>query len=497
MEDNSKTNLDNRPLYLILGILLVFTALAAIVLSSLRTTAATDFSDDVSITVQSSCTLGGTVDTAHATNLQLDTFSGDDGIGQTTLTAFCNDYNGFSIYAIGYTGNTYGNTNLVGTNTSLTIPTGVYTDGDTTSKWAMKVNKVNDSTAYNPANMSITNSYDSWHVVPSSYAQVAEYHANTGASHTDATLGGKITTTYAAYSSAGQTADTYEGQVKYTIVHPYNAAAPTPLATMQAFAAGTASTTCSAMSVGDTIDLDDARDGKDYTIAKLADGKCWMVDNLNLAGGTKLDSEKSDVPAGYTQSNPYFTLPASSTEGFSDNTVAYVYNSNNNTTKCTSTRSCNSYYSWLTATAGGKNADGESITGDGYNATYSICPKGWKLPTATTEGVSRVSGGYTGGDFYKMAIQYGMIVDSFYESPDNVPTFYSMAGLGTIPSFLPAGNHVAAGLINGGVGGRYWSATSTSSTYAYDLFFDSSAVYSADSSRRSLGYSVRCLLRDQ
>ena len=205
-----------------LGILLIM----GLVMASARTAATTDFSDDVSITVQSSCTLGGTVDTAHATNLQLDTFSGDDGIGQTTLTAFCNDYNGFSIYAIGYTSNTYGNTNLIGANTSLTIPTGVYTEGDTTSKWSMKVSKVTDSTAYNPANMSITNSYDSWHVIPATYAQVAEYHANTGASHTDATLGGKVTTTYSAYSSAGQTADTYEGQVKYTIVHPYNAAAP-------------------------------------------------------------------------------------------------------------------------------------------------------------------------------------------------------------------------------------------------------------------------------
>ncbi|MDO5480548.1 MAG: hypothetical protein Q4F58_02700 [Candidatus Saccharibacteria bacterium] len=36
------------------------------------------------------------------------------------------------------------------------------------------------------------------------------------------------------------------------------------------------------MSTGDTAVLQDLRDGQMYTVAKLADGNVWMVDNLNL-----------------------------------------------------------------------------------------------------------------------------------------------------------------------------------------------------------------------
>ena len=53
---------------------------------------------------------------------------------------------------------------------------------------------------------------------------MAQYHANTGSSTTDTTLGVKLETTYAAYISSSQPADTYVGQVKYTMVHPYTEA---------------------------------------------------------------------------------------------------------------------------------------------------------------------------------------------------------------------------------------------------------------------------------
>ncbi|MBQ9018139.1 hypothetical protein IJ117_00005 [Candidatus Saccharibacteria bacterium] len=51
--------------------------------------------------------------------------------------------------------------------------------------------------------------------------------------------------------------------------------------------------------IGDTTVLYDRRDNKEYTIAKLADGKYWMTKNLDLDGGTPIFSSDSDVPAGY------------------------------------------------------------------------------------------------------------------------------------------------------------------------------------------------------
>ena len=106
--------------------------------------------------------MSGVVDSAHITSMQAATYSGTGGIGKTTLTTFCNDDNGFSIYAVGFTGDTMegeNHTKLVGTSASnnATIPTKVYESTDTTSNWSMKVTKVDDSSqSYNPQNMTIT-----------------------------------------------------------------------------------------------------------------------------------------------------------------------------------------------------------------------------------------------------------------------------------------------------------------------------------------------------
>jgi len=242
----------------------------------------------------------------------------------------------------------------------------------------------------------------------------------------------------------------------------------------------------------------DARDEKEYIIARLADGKCWMTSNLNLAGGTKLYSDDSNVPSGYPKSGGtgYYTLPTSSSTGFSDDTVAYVYNTGletSNQSDCTSTQACNSYYSWLAATAGNQT----NVSSDGGKAPYSVCPKGWKLPSATTDGVSRDSGGYTGGDFYKMILAVtgqSSLAKGYYEYTAN---FYNNAGPGTTPNFLLAGTYYNSKFYNGGSYGYYWSSSLRSSTSAYYLYFNSGYVYSAyDYDLRFFGMPVRCILSE-
>ena len=210
---------------LVLGVVLVGGALSSSVVNAEGDSAV----DDVTITVPTACTMSGVVDSAHTTSMQAATYSGTGGIGKTTLTTHCNDNNGFSIYAVGFTNDTDGTNTLVGTTSSQTINTGIYTSGATDSSWSMKVSKVTDSSqSYNPQNMTITNSFDNWHTVPTSYTKVAEYHAATGSSTTDTVLGAKVETTYDAYISRTQTADTYTGKVKYTMVHPYNEEPLTP-----------------------------------------------------------------------------------------------------------------------------------------------------------------------------------------------------------------------------------------------------------------------------
>lgn len=220
----------------IVGGLLGITICSGLALSSAKTYADNNtVVDDVSIEVPAACSMSGTVVDNHTATLLPGTYSAESGseyesgIGTTTLTTFCNDNNGFSIYAVGFTGETEGDNTLVGTSVSgnATINTKVYESTDTISNWSMKVTKVDDSTqAFNPANMSIVNSFNNWHTVPDDYTKVAEYHASTGSSATDATIGAKVQTTYAAFISTIQPADTYTGKVKYVMVHPYDHASP-------------------------------------------------------------------------------------------------------------------------------------------------------------------------------------------------------------------------------------------------------------------------------
>ena len=301
-------------------------------------------------------------------------------------------------------------------------------------------------------------------------------------------------------------ADTYSTTLNFAVV-----SAPAPISIldmhdMQDFASLTPAEINSVVdsmgteinyAIGDSRDTG-ANDTARYTIAKLRDGKVWMTTNLDLAGETALYSDDSNVAAANTKASgtPYYTLPASSTSGFNDDAVAYVYNSGNQTSTC-SEPGCYSYYSWLAATAGGKDTSGNAVA-DYYNAPYSICPAGWRLPTATTSNASATSNNnWKTGDSYALATAYGANLEgNFYdESSATGGNFNANAGpTSTLPKFLLGGYYLYSSFITGGHGGGYWSATSSSSSDAYNLYFASSSFWSANNGYRRLGYSVRCIL---
>ncbi len=120
----------------------------------------------------------------------------------------------------------------------------------------------------------------------------------------------------------------------------------------------------------------DKRDGHTYAIAKLKDGKCWMLQNLRLGenlesvtGSLTLTDEDTNLA-----SNTTFKLVNKLTDGHMPREPASaVYDGS--AFYCAD-YGC--YYNFYTATA----SSGSSLTtGDGTNAEYSICPKGWGLPT--------------------------------------------------------------------------------------------------------------------
>ena len=228
--------------FVILGLFgLLTTVIGGLLASSYVSAEDGSVIDQVRIAVPVACTIKGTGMQSHNANINNGLY--EDDIGSTVLHAFCNDNEGFAIYAAGYTGNEVGGTNsnkLVGTTASgnATIESGIATTAGNpdVSNWAMKLTMTQDSgdtttdnafTIDSAPNVALPSQAESgatqapfsdYHVVPNEYVKVA--HKNSGTDMTETTGGVKLTTTYAAYISKTQPADTYSGQVIYTLVHP-------------------------------------------------------------------------------------------------------------------------------------------------------------------------------------------------------------------------------------------------------------------------------------
>ena len=195
-----------------------------------------------------------------------------------------------------------------------------------------------------------------------------------------------------------------------------------------------------------TKTLTDTRDNNTYTISKLADGKCWMTQNLRIAGKTITPAD-SDVTSNYT-------IPASSISGFEsyDTSNAYIDGGDG-------------FYTWYTTTAG----TGTQSMSSG-NTAVSICPKGWRLPT----------GGNSNSEFQALYSNYN-----------------SSSALMSNPVNLTLSGYVgSSSRYHQGSSGFYWSSTVDSSGGAYDLRLSTSTVNPANHyNYKHSGFSVRCIAR--
>ena len=598
-----------RPSYIITGILVAVTLVAGTFLSSHRVSA-----DDVtvtktaSVTVPDACTMTGTGMNTHTAEVANGTYESE--IGSTTLKITCNDGGGFAVYAIGFTGDAYegeDHTKLIGASTNQKIVTGTATSAGNpdTSNWAMKVGT--DANATYP--LTLDNSFGSYHAVPSTYTRVA--YRTSGTDIGLSATGSELTTTYATYISRTQSADTYNGKVKYTLVHPATGTPPQPQTTQagkicyypnggnvagtmgcqnvsssvtllasnfsragygfagwsdkfdystganfygpqETITLNTAdySTTglslyahwvksagniqgwtgCSSMASGAITALTDQRDNQTYAVAKLADGKCWMIENLRLDNTAELTLANTNNPLNngtnvtlkhnYTDTDTYNTLSATSDVAYdadtapdgwctlnssacddqsrlrTDNTVnratytsgQIVSNQNANT------YSYGNYYNWYSATAGrgtySFSTNNNSVAGD-------LCPAGWHLPKggnksneANNEFWALVVDGINGGT---KPANYDSSTTPYYTgTPEGTD---ASNALRAFPN-----NYLYSGFVSGGsVGnrgsvGNFWSSTANSSNYAYYLYLSSSYVYPGTGDNYKYnGRTVRCV----
>ncbi len=525
----------DKPLITTLGLVL-FTALVGGILSSTTVTAddAPSSIDEVSISVPASCTISGTGNASHTAEISNGLYV--NNIGSTTMKAFCNDASGFSVFAIGYTGDIAGSNVLTNSTsgTSHDINTSTATGpvgGVDNSAWAMKLGKVTTPSPAYPVilagssddpDSSNTTDYSAYQEVPNTYTKVA--YRTSGTDIGSGAEGSTFTTTYAVYISKTQPAGTYTGKVKYTLVHPYTEPAPVeiipptscntpvPNVTFMQELSSMDSSQLASLKSSLTTDaqyyLADNRDNKSYCVSKLKDGNIWMTQNLDL----DIDSSRTYTPADTDIPTDWTPIESTLATGetnwiltYQSGDTGYVESLVNNTPQSydpggkiwdgvvgsgTTLDDMNqgtnphyhigNYYNWMAAVA---TNDSRLFTNK-IDVNQSICPAGWMLTKSS--GV---------GSFNSLSSLYARWTESVYDEetdawsiperlPDQLwesPVYFTMGGQWMGDSWDVSNE------------GYYWTPKkddSGASNYFVSQFFTEMS-----SPNHYFGLSVRCVSR--
>ena len=276
--------------------------------------------------------------------------------------------------------------------------------------------------------------------------------------------------------------------------------------------------------------LTDNRDGQTYAIAKLSDGKCWMIENLRLADthkdngnnvNTTLTKSNTNNPLysgstvtlkhNYSDSTTYTNLSPTSNVAYNADTAPSGWcttnsvechnqsrlrtdNTANRATYTTTTNmtshsanlySYGNYYNWYSATAG----RGTYSTAANTVVTGDLCPTGWHLPTGSGSGDYGLLSNSLGG--YKNSSNVAQQMSS-----STAPTQIIMqARLRHFPNNIVYSGYTGGGSISSRGSILYaWTATAQSNNSAYTLRFNTSYVNPGTVQySKSTGNTVRCI----
>ena len=279
----------------------------------------------------------------------------------------------------------------------------------------------------------------------------------------------------------------------------------------------------------------------EYTVRKLADGNCWMTENLalNYEEGREFTSADSNVQTTKTAAHATQSLDGAvqtweasqsmpGTAGTDDDTCAVASPTDPDYATKLAKRICwwernqvgvanNGAYSdrWLSRSTNGatetspnqSEAPTDNLTGENqkfgtyYNwytsvlgtvtgsdnakiATEDVCPKGWKLPAYTDNG----------SWLYLIRDIYGIIVNDGGNQTDNRGNLT----LHAFPFSVPYSGYASRSTGTFGDQGRYgvfWSAGAASDIAARYLSFSGVLLNPSYDSYKTSGFSVRCLAK--
>ena len=286
--------------------------------------------------------------------------------------------------------------------------------------------------------------------------------------------------------------------------------------------------------------LTDQRDNNTYAIAKLADGNCWMIENLRLESTAEHNSDGT-LAQGYGISTTYGNfggLASAESANFTNSTTANslyysgtqegtasinigttnlpgyrmprcnnwnnqstsanrpqnpTINDATNSTTHAGMYSYGNYYTWHAAIADltYNGTNNQSTTGT------SLCPAGWHLPKggdksneANNELWSLVVNGINGGT---KPANYDSQTRPYYDgTPEGSDASNKLKAYPN--NFLYSGLFDSSSASSRGIFGYYWSSTAKASDYSYGLFLYSSYVIpGTDVSIKHYGFSIRCI----
>lgn len=308
-------------------------------------------------------------------------------------------------------------------------------------------------------------------------------------------------------------ADTYTTEVTVSVVAAPRAPTLSDITYMQDMTPEI----CATSQENETKRLIDSRDGKYYWVAKLADGNCWMTQNLALElNGITLTPEDSDVSSEWSPRD--VMLDTMTQETLNSSTVRgwyfgeYVnfrpteYKAHmhcNNSTPIYSPEECPSYYldvsNWTAIDA--IDEDGQVIyeTNNTYDAHYltgayytwmaitagtgiagattvsaseSICPRNWQLSGSL---------GYAG------------LIDSYSSAGSQVvdATDFVVA-----PLYYFRGGYVSSSYVDTTYNGPYWTSAA-SGKYVTIFQLISDEIKWPNTTLPSRGHNARCLAVSQ
>lgn len=215
------------------------------------------------------------------------------------------------------------------------------------------------------------------------------------------------------------------------------------------------------------VTLVDSRDGSNYLVRKLANGRCWMVQNLryNFSNGKTLTPNDSDVKtdfyiSGDTQADAGVAW-GSDQPSEEEANIARSYSSHN--------AEYGNYYNWFAATAGSGTYYMAERT-----ANASICPKGWKLPNT--------SGRYS----------FRNLLEVYELSGDAKDVTLEDLLVDAPISFTLSGDYYNDGVVAGqGEWGDYWTADAANIVAASFDIEEGLMTYN----HKNMGFTIRCVAR--